>query len=57
MVTVTLARAWTDGTGVSHAKGAQIQIPESELDNLVAEGYVNIGGGGDGESADGIRWT
>ena len=57
MVTVTLSRAWTDGSGVSHAKGAQIEIPESELDDLVAQGYVNIAGGGDGESANGIRWS
>jgi hypothetical protein len=55
MVTVTLAKEWTDSNGVAHPSGAQIQIPESLLDDLVAQGYVAIGGGDEG--TDGMRWS
>jgi hypothetical protein len=55
MVTITLAKAWTDANGVAHPKGAEVDIPESLLDDLVGEGYVAIQGG-DG-SNDGMRWS
>ena len=55
MVTITLAREWVDGNGVQHPQGGQIEIPESELDDMVAEGYVSIGGGDEGE--DGMHWS
>jgi|RhiMetdeSRZDD1v2_1073273.scaffolds.fasta_scaffold1211973_1 hypothetical protein len=54
MVTVTLARDWTDANGKKHPRGTQVQIPESLLDDLVAQGYVSIGGD---ERPDGIRWS
>jgi hypothetical protein len=55
MVTVTLAREWVDAAGVVHPQGSQVEIEESILDDLVADGYVAIGGGEDGE--DGVRWS
>jgi hypothetical protein len=55
MVTITLAREWVDGHGVQHPQGDHVDIPESKLDDMVAEGYVSIGGGDEGE--DGMRWS
>jgi hypothetical protein len=54
MVTVTLAREWVDGAGIAHPEGDHVEIPESQLDDMVAEGYVAIGGG---EGEDGMRWS
>ncbi len=54
MVTVTLAREWIDAAGVAHPEGDHVQIDEAQLDDMVAEGYVTIGGG-DGE--EGMRWS
>jgi hypothetical protein len=54
MVTVTLARQWTDENGATHAAGSQVRIPESQLDDLVAAGFVDTKGGEDG---DWVRWT
>jgi hypothetical protein len=55
MVTITLAKAWTDTNGVAHPKGAEVDIPESLLDDLVGQGYVAIQGG-DG-SQNGMHWS
>jgi hypothetical protein len=55
MVTITLAREWVDGHGVQHPEGDHVDIPESKLDDMVADGYVSIGGGDEGE--DGMRWS
>jgi hypothetical protein len=55
MVTITLAKAWTDTDGVAHPEGAQVDIPESLLDDLVRQGYVAISGGD--ESNDGMHWS
>jgi hypothetical protein len=55
MVTITLAREWVDNGGVAHPKGSHVQIEESQLDDMVAEGYITINGGDEGE--DGMRWS
>jgi hypothetical protein len=55
MVTITLAKAWTDGDGVAHPKGSHVDIPESLLDDLVRQGYVAIRGGD--ESNNGMHWS
>ena len=55
MVTITLAREWVDAAGITHPPGAQVQIDESQLDDMVAEGYVTIDGGDDGSN--GMHWS
>lgn len=55
MVTIMLAREWTDPAGTPHPEGTQVQIDEAELDEMVASGYVKIGGGDDGDT--GMRWS
>jgi hypothetical protein len=40
MVSVTVLREWTDASGVTHPKDAELQIPASLAQNLVAEGWV-----------------
>ncbi|HEV2088739.1 MAG TPA: hypothetical protein VGR21_10535 [Cryptosporangiaceae bacterium] len=49
MITVTLAKQWTDAQGVVHPAGTQVEIAEEQLDDLVAGGYVEMNGesGGD----------
>lgn len=55
MVTITLAKAWTDADGVTHPEGSEVDIPESLLDDLVGQGYIAIRGGD--ESNNGMHWT
>lgn len=56
MVTVTLARDWTDPDGVQHQAGSQVDIHESLLDDLVAQGVVATDGGED-DSTEWIRFN
>jgi hypothetical protein len=55
MVTIILAKPWTDERGVAHPKGSEVDIPESLLDDLVGQGYVAIRGGD--ESNNGMHWS
>jgi hypothetical protein len=40
MVTVIVVKPWTDEHGVPHSPGSRLQVPKSQADNLVADGWV-----------------
>jgi hypothetical protein len=54
MVKIRLVREWTDPLGAPHPEGTQVEIDEAMLDQMVAEGFVRIGGDDD---PDGMRWS
>lgn len=55
MVTIMLAREWTDAEGTPHPEGTHVEIDEALLDELVADGFVRIQGGDDEQT--GMRWS